>query len=156
MLYPEIEDFHVRIEGGWVQLYLEEGRFSIPATRLSDGTLRYLSLLAILCHPSPPPLICIEEPELGLHPDALPELATLMLSASERTQIIATTHSEILVDELTEIPESVLVCEKREGQTQVSRLNRPDLAQWLEKYRLGQLWLRGASEVHAGECQNLY
>ncbi|WP_419621951.1 AAA family ATPase, partial [Thiolapillus sp.] len=42
------------------------------ACRLSDGTLRYLCLLAILCHPKPPPLVCIEEPELGLHPDVLP------------------------------------------------------------------------------------
>jgi len=62
-----------------------EGDFSIPATRLSDGTLRYLCLLAILCDPEPPPLICIEEPELGLHPDILPKLADLLVSASERT-----------------------------------------------------------------------
>lgn len=142
-LYPEIDDFNIQIEGGWVQLYLEEGAFSIPATRLSDGTLRYLCLLAILCHPDPPPLVCIEEPELGLHPDVLPELAKLLMSASERTQLIVTTHSEILVDALTETPDNVLVCEKHHGQTQIVRLNGPELAHWLEKYRLGQLWLKG-------------
>jgi len=64
-LYPEIKDFEIDIGGGWVQLLMMEGRYSIPATRLSDGTLRYLCLLAILCHPDPPPLVCIEEPELG-------------------------------------------------------------------------------------------
>ena len=142
-LYPGIDDFNVQIQNGWVQLYLEEGRFSIPASRLSDGTLRYLCLLAVLCHPDPPPLVCIEEPELGLHPDVLPELARLMISASERSQLIVTTHSDILVDALTEDPESVLVCEKHGGQTQIKRLDSQDLSRWLERYRLGQLWLKG-------------
>ncbi len=67
-LYPEINGFYEQIEGGGVQLFFKEGSFTIPATRLSDGTLRYLCMLAILCHPNPPPLVCIEEPELGLHP----------------------------------------------------------------------------------------
>jgi predicted ATPase len=99
--------------------------------------------LAILCHPTPPPLVCIEEPELGLHPDVLPNLANLMMSASERCQLIVTTHSEILVDALTENPESVIVCEKKHGKTEMQRLNSKELAQWLEKYRLGELWLKG-------------
>ena len=102
-----------------------------------------MCLLAILCHPDPPPLVCIEEPELGLHPDVLPELAKLLISASERTQLIVTTHSEILVDALTETPDNVLVCEKHHGQTQIVRLNGAELAHWLEKYRLGKLWLKG-------------
>jgi len=142
-LYPEIRDFDIAIDGGWVQLLMAEGEYSIPATRLSDGTLRYLCLLAILCHPDPPPLVCIEEPELGLHPDVLPNLAKLMLSASERCQLIVTTHSDILVDALTETPESVIVCEKQDGRTRMQRLNSEELVQWLDKYRLGQLWLKG-------------
>ena len=52
--------------------------FSIPATRLSDGSLRYLCLLAILLDPEPPSLVCIEEPELGFHPDLIPKLADLL------------------------------------------------------------------------------
>jgi predicted ATPase len=142
-LYPDIDDFNVQIEGGAVQLYLEEGSFSIPATRLSDGTLRYLSLLAILCHPDPPPLVCIEEPELGLHPDVLTHLADLMIETSQRCQLIVTTHSDILVDALTERPEDVIVCEKHDGMTTLQRLDSRDLSQWLGKYRLGQLWLKG-------------
>ena len=142
-LYPEIQDFNVQVEAGRVQLFLEEGNYSIPATRLSDGTLRYLCLLAILCHPDPQPLICIEEPELGLHPDVLPELSRLLLEASERTQLVITTHSDILVDTLTEHPESVVVCEKHDGTTQMRRLQKEDLSEWLSKYRLGQLWTKG-------------
>ncbi|MEO5365044.1 MAG: AAA family ATPase [Magnetococcus sp. WYHC-3] len=117
-LYP-------RVEMGSIQLYWEEhlGNESestalIPASRLSDGTMRFLCLLAVLCHPRPPPLVCIEEPEMGLHPDVLPMVAELLVDASSRTQVIVTTHSDILVDALTETPEAVVVCDKVNGQTQ--------------------------------------
>ena len=142
-LYEEITDFDVTIEGGTVQVFFTEGDFVIPATRLSDGTLRYLCLLAILCDPTPPPLICIEEPELGLHPDILPKLADLMIEASSRTQIIVTTHSDILVDAMSDCPESIVVCEKYNGKTEMHRLKNEELTEWLETYRLGQLWLKG-------------
>ncbi len=138
-----IDDFDTLIQGGTVQLFMQEGNISIPATRLSDGTLRYLCLLAIVCHPNPPPLVCIEEPELGLHPDILPPLAKLLLEASERCQLIVTTHSEVLVDALTDSPESILVCEKPKDRTEMRRLERKDLAAWLERYRLGELWRSG-------------
>jgi len=142
-LYAGISDFDVSVDGGTVQVFFAEGDFVIPATRLSDGTLRYLCLLAILCDPEPPPLICIEEPELGLHPDILPGLADLLKEASERTQLIVTTHSDILVDAMTETPECVVVCEKHEGKTEMTRLSGSELKVWLEKYRLGELWIRG-------------
>ncbi len=141
--YEGIEDFDVIIEGGSVQLFLTEGDFAIPATRLSDGTLRYICLLAILCHPKPPPLICIEEPELGIHTDIIPTLAKLLKEASARTQLIVTTHSEALIDELSDTPESVLVCEKNNGCTEFKRLERDALKDWLEKYSLGELWRKG-------------
>lgn len=142
-LYEGLSDFDVSVEGGTVQVFFTEGDFTIPATRLSDGSLRYLCLLAILCDPTPPPLICIEEPELGLHPDILPKVADLLIAASERTQLIVTTHSDILVDAMTERPESILICEKHEGQTEMRRLDSQKLAVWLEDYRLGELWTRG-------------
>jgi len=142
-LYPGIDDYGVSIEGGTVQVFFHESGFNIPATRLSDGTLRYLCLIAVLCHPSPPPLVCIEEPELGLHPDILPTIARLLKAASERTQLVVTTHSDILVDELTEEPESVVICEKIDGQTRMKRLNADNLKEWLKKYKLGQLWTQG-------------
>ena len=142
-LYDGLNDFYETIEGGTVQVFLTEGDYSIPATRLSDGTLRYLCLLAILCDPDPPPLICIEEPELGLHPDILPKVADLLVSASMRTQLIITTHSDILVDAMTERPEAILICEKHEGQTTMQRLESETLKGWLAEYRLGELWTRG-------------
>jgi predicted ATPase len=142
-LYDGLTDFGVSIEGGTVQVFFTEGDFTIPATRLSDGSIRYLCLLAILCDPDPPPVIGIEEPELGLHPDLLPRLADLLVEASNRCQLIVTTHSDILVDALTERPDAVVVCEKLDGQTIMCRLIPDELAPWLDKYRLGQLWTSG-------------
>lgn len=142
-LAPGYDDFEVVPEGGLLTLYLTEGDLSVPARRLSDGTLRYLCLLAILVDPEPPPLICIEEPELGLHPDVLPQIADLLREASRRTQLLVTTHSDMLVDALSETPESIVVCEKHEGATTLRRLDPETLGPWLEKYRLGELWTRG-------------
>ena len=143
-LFDGIVDITCPVAGGTVALFLEEAdNRSIPATRLSDGTLRYLCLLAILLHPEPPPLVVIEEPELGLHPDLLPTLADLLLAASERSQLIVTTHSDVLVDALTDTPESVVVCEKHDGQTEMQRLDKDDLAKWLKDYTLGNLWSSG-------------
>ncbi len=142
-LYPAVQDFDVIIEGGTAQVFLHEGRFNIPATRLSDGTLRYLCLLAILCHPKPPPLICIEEPELGLHPDVVVTIGKLLKEASNRTQLIVTTHSDVLVDCLSDSPEDVIVCEKRGDASQMRRLCKEELKDWLEDYSLGELWTKG-------------
>ena len=142
-LYGGLEDCDVSVEGGTVQVFFQESGLAIPATRLSDGTLRYLCLLMILCDSKPPPLMCIEEPELGLHPDILPTIAGLLQEASAKTQLVVTTHSDILVDQLTQTPESVVVCEKSEGQTTMKRLDGGKLSRWLEKYRLGELWTKG-------------
>ncbi len=142
-LYEGLEGYEVIIEGGTVQVFFTESNFTIPATRLSDGSLRYLCLLSILLDPTPPPLVCIEEPELGMHPDMIPKIADLLIAASERTQIIVTTHSDILIDALSEQPDSVLVCEKQQGQTSIRRLDKNELQPWLEQYRLGQLWSMG-------------
>jgi predicted ATPase len=144
-LYQGITDFGFRVDenGGTIQLFFKEGDILIPTRRLSDGTLHYVCLLAILCDPDPPSLLCIEEPELGLHPDILPKLADLLIEASERTQLIVTTHSDVLVDAMTECPQAVVVCEKREGQTRMKRLSKTELEPWLEDYRLGELWTSG-------------
>jgi predicted ATPase len=143
-LYEGVENFHLTVEGGNVLLFLEErGGREIPATRLSDGTLRYLCLLAILLHPEPPPLIALEEPELGLHPDVIPHVAELLAQASARTQLVVTTHSRMLVDALSDNPSSVVVCEKHDGESRFVRLAEKPLKAWLEKYSLGDLWSMG-------------
>ena len=125
MFYDGIEDFDTKVQGGTIQVFVHErGDRTIPTTRLSDGTLQYLCLLAILCHPEPPPLICIEEPELGMHPDILPTVAELLIEAAQRTQLIVTTHSETLVSSLSRIPEAIIICERTDAGTSLRRLDR--------------------------------
>jgi len=141
---PRYERFSTRILGGTVQFYLHESglKAPVPATRLSDGTLRFMAMLALLLSPSPPPLLCIEEPELGLHPDAIGLLAEVLVDAAARTQLIVTTHSDALVSGLTEHAGSVLVCEHR-GGTVLERVDPDKLAHWLKDYRLGEIWRIG-------------
>jgi predicted ATPase len=141
---PRFKRVTTLVQGGTVQIFLHEDgvKTPIPATRLSDGTMRFLAMAALLLMPTPPPLICIDEPELGLHPDALALVAELLVSARERTQLIVTTHSDALVSALTDHVESVLVCEYRLG-TQLTRLDAARLQYWLDKYRLGDLWRMG-------------
>jgi predicted ATPase len=144
--YETADSYAVKIIGGTVQVVVHEqgeGSPVIPATRLSAGTLRYLCLLAVLCHPTPPPVLCIEEPEIGLHPDTISTVAELLREASKRTQIFVTTHSDGLVDALTDQPDAVVVCERGENGTQLKRLDSGKLKDWLKRYSLGELWMKG-------------
>jgi predicted ATPase len=135
-----------RIIGEYLQIYVDEDGLSttVPASRLSDGTLRYLCLLAMLLHPEPSPLICIEDPEIGMHPDMIPIIADLLKDAATRTQIVVTTHSDLLISSLSDTPESVLVCDRTPSGTQVKRLDNSELQSWLNDYSLGEVWLKGA------------
>jgi predicted ATPase len=144
-LSSRFEDIKIRLVGGFAQLYIvEQGTGAIPATRLSDGTLRFLCLMAVLCDHDPPPLVCIEEPEVGLHPEALRLVAEALKEASNRMQIVVTTHSDVLVDYFSDQPEVILVCEKdTDESTRFKRLQRDQLQSWLEDYTLGDLWRRG-------------
>ncbi len=143
--FPRFERMSTKVSGGTVQFYLHESGFRapIPATRLSDGTIRFVALLATLFSPSPPPLVCIEEPELGLHPDAVALLAELLVEASERMQLVVTTHSDALVSALTSHPDAIVACERIGPGTVLRRLEQDKLADWLDEYRLGDLWRMG-------------
>jgi predicted ATPase len=143
--YPPVKDIDVELVGTHLRIMIKEDGLDsrTPAERLSDGTLRWLMLLIVLLDPSPPPLICIDEPELGLHPDMISKLADLLREASTRTQLVITTHSTALVDAFSDDPEAICVCEKIDGATRVRRLTAEKLAVWREDYSLGSLWASG-------------
>jgi predicted ATPase len=144
-VYDGIEDVTTKVQGGSIQIFFHEAALErpVPASHLSDGTLHFLCLLTVLLHPEPPPLICLEEPELGLHPDIIPKVADLLIDAAQRTQLIVTTHSETLVSRLSEVPESVVVCERDDRGTHLRRLEPQKLRDWLDRYTLGDLWAKG-------------
>ncbi len=110
------------------------------ASSLSDGTLRFIALATLFLQPEQfrPSVILVDEPELGLHPYALEVFAALVRQASVTNQVIVSTQSSLLLDHFQ--PEDVLVADRVEGGTKLTRLERRPLAKWLRNYSLGQLW----------------
>jgi predicted ATPase len=143
--YEPVKDVDTELLGAYLRIMIKEDGLSsrTPAERLSDGTLHWLVLLIILLNPAPPPVICIDEPELGLHPDIIPTLADLLVDAAKRTQLIVTTHSTALIDAFSDDPEAVCICERVEGSTAIRRLDKDRLKVWLKDYSLGHLWASG-------------
>ena len=110
------------------------------ASSLSDGTLRFIALATLLLQPESyrPSVILVDEPELGLHPYAITLLASLIKQASTETQVIISTQSPFLLDHFQ--PEDILVADRMDGGTQLTRLDPSRLDSWLQDYSLGQLW----------------
>lgn len=147
---PRIEKITSKpLDDGSLLLQLKDAPFSSPilARFASDGTLKMLAYLTLLYDPDPPQLIGIEEPENYLHPKLLPELAEECDLASERTQLIVTTHSPFFIDRLK--PEQVRVLYRgNDGYTQVKRVaDMPGIKEFLEEgASLGELWMEGHFE----------
>ena len=110
------------------------------ASSLSDGTLRFMALATLFLQPEGfrPSVILVDEPELGMHPYAITLLASLMKQAAAETQVIVSTQSSLLLDHFE--PEEVLIADRVDGGTQITRLDGVELQPWLEEYSLGQLW----------------
>lgn len=107
-------------------------------TQLSDGTARFVCLTTLLLGEQRAATIVIDEPELGLHPYAIKILAGMLHEAAETVQIIVSTQSSLLLDEVP--PDSVIVVDQEDGRSQLQRLDPASLAEWLHDYTLGQLW----------------
>jgi predicted ATPase len=122
--------------GGAIDVAVSDGYFEVEmrqhgllrplkTAELSDGTLRYLLLVAALLSPRPPSLMILNEPETSLHPDLLPPLARLIAKTSEKTQIIVVSHAVALVAELREAGARQTVLTKELGETVVPGQERP-------------------------------
>lgn len=127
----------------WLQL--TEADFKVPGWMLSTGTLRLLALLALLRHPKPPPLIVVEELENGLDPRSIhlivEEIRNAVLDGT--TQVLLTTHSPYLLDQLT-LDHLVLVERNGKGQPVFRRPADDDsLAKWAEDFAPGKLYTMG-------------
>jgi ABC-type multidrug transport system ATPase subunit len=138
-------DYVTRILFGRVGLELVEAPFELPlpAQRLSDGTLRFLALAAILLQPDPPPLICLEEPELGMHPDMIRMVAGMLIDASTKTQLIVTTHSEHLLTALQDDFDALFAFDAGLAGSIVRRFSREEYKSWRQEHTLGELWTSG-------------
>jgi len=138
-------DYVTRILFGRVGLELIEAPFELPlpAKRLSDGTLRFLALAAILLQSNPPPLICLEEPELGMHPDMIRMVAGMIVDASTKTQLIVTTHSEHLLTALQDDFDALFAFDAGLAGSIVRRFSREEYKDWRQEHTLGELWTSG-------------
>ncbi|HSW88278.1 MAG TPA: AAA family ATPase [Candidatus Saccharimonadales bacterium] len=110
------------------------------AHSLSDGTLRFICLATLLLQPTDklPSTILLDEPELGLHPYAITVLANLLKSAATNTQVLVSTQSVTLVNQLT--PENIIVVDRNEKESTFKRLTKDDWNHWLDSYGIGDLW----------------
>ncbi len=125
----------------------------ITANLLSDGLIHFLCLLAALYDPEPPTLLCLDNPEVSLHPQLIHLLASVLEEASARMQIIVATHSTELISHLNNV-EDVIVVEEEEGWSKLNRLSQKDLAHWLKEYSFSELWKSG--EIGGRSEANLY
>lgn len=132
------------VAAGMLSLTWQEKSFKEPIYlhQLSEGTLRFLWLVAILQKPQPATITMIDEPEVSLHPELIALLADLLRAASTKSQIVVATHSDRLVRFL-EPPEVVVLDLDEDGFAQATWADTLDLDKWLQDYTLDELWRSG-------------
>ena len=137
---PFFDKFYLVTDIKTDEIYLRwiEDDTIFPASSLSDGTLRFICLASILIHPIKPMTIILDEPELGLHPFAIEELASLIHIASEECQIILSTQSIDLIAQFS--ADDIIVVNRKNNETFFKRQNEEDLKEWLEDYSIGEIW----------------
>lgn len=141
---PNITDINFHPLNTNIELLLEEEGLNsaVHVTHVSDGTLRFLCLMAILHNSKRGKLVCIDEPEVGLHPDMICEIMDAIESACEESQFIVTTHDDHLLNHTT--IDKVIVCEKDEqNATIVNTFNTEEYKEWASEYSTGTLWRNG-------------
>lgn len=146
LVAPFFDDFVHRpgdpptVELEWTQ----KGHQDTPckAHLLSDGTLRFICLTTLLLQPVEllPSTVLIDEPELGLHPYAITVLADMFKQVAEERQLIVSTQSVELVNELS--ADDVIVVDQHGGASTFTRFTDDQLSGWLKDYALGELWKR--------------
>lgn len=119
----------------------KDKKYVFSSGHFSDGTIRFICLATVLMQPSPPQTIVLDEPELGLHPEALLILGGLLRSAATRMQIIVATQSPVLLNEFG--AKEIITVDQADGASTFNRLKDSELEKWLEEFTIGELWQKG-------------
>lgn len=145
---PTFHDFFLEpqiLNPQWIRLqWFESGNseYVFGPEHFSDGTLRFIALATLFLQPPEllPQVIFVDEPELGLHPQAVDVLASMVKKATEHTQVIMATQSPRLLDSFDY--SDIIVAEKDRGTgcTIFKRLDEDEVKIWLEDYSLSQIW----------------
>lgn len=134
-----------------VEWYVDGARDPFYLSEMSDGTVRMLCWATILHSPVLPPLLVIEEPEIGIHVAWLPILAEWIKLAADNTQVIISTHSPDLLDHFTDRVDHVFVfhaTDKSEKHFEVEQLTENKIAPWkTQGWELGDLYRVGDPSV---------
>ncbi|MFI9386130.1 AAA family ATPase [Kutzneria sp. NPDC052558] len=142
LVAPFFDDFVLDPEGNEDRIRLrwqQVGSDSVfSANQMSDGTVRFVCLATLLLQPNRPGLVVLDEPELGLHPFAVIQLADLLRQAAIASQIVIATQSVTLMNQFD--LDDLIVVERRRGTSVFSRPDPEGLRGWLEDYSLGELW----------------
>jgi predicted ATPase len=141
---PKFKSFDFNFIGGNIELMLEEENLnsSIHVSNISDGTLRYLCLLSILFNPDRGVLVCVDEPEVGLHPDMISNIGSSIIEASQNSAMIISTHSENLLNSFD--LESIRVFEKDDNNaSKIFHYTKKDFEGWYEDFSVGKMWRQG-------------
>jgi predicted ATPase len=151
-LIPFFAEFVLEPENGHVLLqWRERGSEEIfSASQASDGMLRIFALMTLLCQPKEnlPALMMLDEPELGLHPQAIMLLGAHIRKVSQNCQVIVATQSTALVDEFS--LDEIVVLSRPGRESTLRRLNEQEYAAWLEEYSAGELWRKNIFEGGPG------
>jgi predicted ATPase len=142
---PHFKDIGFDLVGNKFFMVLREQFLakSIPIDNISGGTLQYLCLLAICFNPKRGSIICLDEPEIGLHPDMIHSIAEAFKAASRgNTQFIIATHSPLFLNDF-ELDDILIFEKNNQNQSIVSEKSADDFDNWNDNYLSGQLWLRG-------------
>ena len=141
-MIPGFRDFVLEPENNHILLRWRghDPEYIFGSHQLSDGSLRLMALTSLFLQPPEDlaDMIIVDEPELGLHPQAEALLAGLIRSASSRCQVLLATQSASFVDHFE--PEDVIVCEMEDTESKFQRPTRTELDRWLEDYSLGEVW----------------
>ncbi len=142
LIAPFFDDFDLEEDEGYTLLrWREVGSDELfGPSQISDGTLRAMALVTLLLQPptSMPPMLVIDEPELGLHPVGLQIVSGLVRAASQSRQCLIATQASAFLDALD--PENVIVVERRGRSSTFTRLEAASLKTWLDEYDLAELW----------------
>jgi len=141
LVFSPAADQRIQLRVQWRHLSRQQS-----AADLSDGTLRFLFLLAVLASPSAAPVIAIDEPETGLHPGMLPIVAEYAVEASRRSQVILTTHSPAFLDAFKDADLMTTVAFWENGETALRTLEGDVFERWRQKYSMGKLLTSGELE----------
>lgn len=149
---PFFAEFILEPENGYILLrWRERGSDEVfAASQASDGMLRLMTLITLLCQPrtSLPAILILDEPELGLHPQAITLVASLIRQVSEHCQVMVATQSVPLVDEFA--IEDIVVLSRPARESAVRRLTKEEYAVWLDEYSPGELWRKNVFEGGPG------